>query len=49
MTFLVWLYTSQAFAQTQKNIAPSQNSETVTFNNSGPVWESILKVIKKEL
>ena len=35
MTFLVWVYTSQDFAQTQQNFARSHDRETVTFRNSG--------------
>ena len=34
MIFLVWVYTSQDFAQTQLNFAPSHDGETVTFRNS---------------
>ena len=33
-TFLVWVYTSQDFEQTQQNFAPSQDGETVTFRDS---------------
>ena len=32
--FLVHVYTSQDFAQTQQNFAPSHDGETVTFQNS---------------
>ena len=32
--FLVWAYTSQDFAQTQQNFAPSPDGEMVTFKNS---------------
>ena len=34
MTFLVWVYTSQDFAQTQQNFARSHDRVTVTFRNS---------------
>ena len=34
MTFLVWVYTFQDFAQTQQNFARSHDRETVTFKNS---------------
>ena len=34
MSFLVWVYTSQDFAQTQQNFARSHDRETVTFRNS---------------
>ena len=33
--FLVWVYTSQDFAQNQQNFAPPHNGETVIFRNSG--------------
>ena len=36
MTFLVWVYKSQDFAQTQQNFARSHGRETVTFRNSAP-------------
>ena len=32
--FLVWICTSQDFAQTQQNFAPSHDGETVIFRNS---------------
>ena len=44
MSFLVWVYTFQDFAQTQQNCARSHNSVTVTFRNSGqviPLWAKI--------
>ena len=34
MTFLVWVNTSQNFAQTLQNVAPTHDGETVTFRNS---------------
>ena len=34
MSFLVWVYTSQDFAQTQQNFARSHDRVTVTFRNS---------------
>ena len=34
MSFLVWVYTSQDFAQTQENFARSHDRVTVTFRNS---------------
>ena len=34
MTFLVWVYTSQDFAQTRKNFALSHDRMTVTFRSS---------------
>ena len=34
MSFLVWVYTSQYFAQTQQNFAQSHDRVTVTFRNS---------------
>ena len=35
MRFLVWVYTSQDFAQTQQNFARLHNPVTVTLRNSG--------------
>ena len=35
MSFLVWVYKSQDFAQTQHNFARSHDRVTVTFRNSG--------------
>ena len=34
MSFLVWVYKSQDFAQTQQNFARSHDRVTVTFRNS---------------
>ena len=34
MSFLVWVYTSQDFAQTQQNFARSHDRVIVTFRNS---------------
>ena len=34
MSFLVWVYTSQDFAQSQLNFARSHDRVTVTFRNS---------------
>ena len=34
MTFLVWVYTSQDFVQTQQNFARSRDRTTVTFRSS---------------
>ena len=34
MSFLVWVYTSQDFAQTQQNFARLHDRVTVTFRNS---------------
>ena len=39
MNFLVWVYTSQDFAQTQQNFARSHDRMTVTFRNSG--WSPV--------
>ena len=35
ITYLVLVYISQDFAQTQLNVAPSHDGETVTFRHSG--------------
>ena len=34
ISFLVWVHTSQDFAQTQQNVARSHDRLTVTFRNS---------------
>ena len=34
MSFLVWVYKSQDFAQTEQNFARSHDHVTVTFRNS---------------
>ena len=34
MSFLVWVYTSQDFAQSQQNVARLHDRVTVTFKNS---------------
>ena len=47
MTFIVWVYTSQDFAQTQQNFARSHDRVTVTFRNSGVV--SILSALNDEV
>ena len=36
MTFLVWVYISKDFVQTQLNSAQLHDVETVTFRNSAP-------------
>ena len=38
MSFLVWVYTSQDFAQTQENFARSHDRVTVTFRNSAVAY-----------
>ena len=45
MTFLVWVYKSQDFTQTQQNIARSHDRETVTLRNS----ETYFRVEKSTL
>ena len=45
MSFLVWVYTSQDFAQTQQNFARSHDRVTVTFRNSATKKADALKTV----
>ena len=47
--YLVCVYTSQHFAQTQQNFVPSHDGETVTFRSSGKRIEKLLIIIYPRL